>query len=305
MQARRILDYVFITLKGMAMGAADVVPGVSGGTIAFISGIYEELITSINNIDLSLIKILRKEGIKAVWNKVNGNFLLALFLGIFISVLSLAKFLSWLLENEPILLWSFFFGLVVASIFFVGKEITKWTAATVVVLVLGAALAFFITELPANDNVDSLPYLFLSGALAICAMILPGISGAFILVLLGSYKTILDAVHERDIKIILTVGVGAIFGLLSFARLLKWMFNHYKNITLALLTGFILGSLNKIWPWKKVLETKTFGEKTIVVDDMNVLPGAFEGDSKLMLAIVLAILGFSLIFILERLASKK
>jgi putative membrane protein len=305
MQARRILDYVFVTLKGMAMGAADVVPGVSGGTIAFISGIYEELITSINNIDFSLISILRKDGIKAVWLKVNGNFLLALFLGIFISVLSLAKFLSWLLENEPILLWSFFFGLVVASIFFVGKEISKWTLGTVLILILGAALAFFITELPVSDNTDSLPYLFLSGALAICAMILPGISGAFILVLLGSYKTILDAVHERDIKIILTVGVGAIFGLLSFARLLKWMFNHYKNITLALLTGFILGSLNKIWPWKKVLETKTFGEKTIVVDDMNVLPGAFEGDSKLMLAIILAILGFSLIFILERLASKK
>jgi len=289
----------------MAMGAADVVPGVSGGTIAFISGIYEELITSINNIDFSLISILKKGGIKAVWQKVNGNFLLALFLGIFISVLSLARFLSWLLENEPILLWSFFFGLVVASIFFVGKEISKWTLGTVFILIVGAALAFFITELPVSDNTDSLPYLFLSGALAICAMILPGISGAFILVLLGSYKTILDAVHERDIKIILTVGVGAIFGLLSFARLLKWMFNHYKNITLALLTGFILGSLNKIWPWKKVLETKTFGEKTIVVDDMNVLPGAFEGDSKLMLAIILAILGFSLIFILEKLASKK
>lgn len=305
MQARRILDYVFITLKGMAMGAADVVPGVSGGTIAFISGIYEELITSINSIDLSLIKILKKDGIKAAWNKVNGNFLAALFLGIFISVLSLAKFLSWLLENEPILLWSFFFGLVLASIFFVGKEITRWTLGTIVVLVFGAALAFFITELPASDNTDSLPYLFLSGALAVCAMILPGISGAFILVLLGSYKTILDAVHERDIKIILTVGVGAIFGLLSFARLLKWMFNHYKNITLALLTGFILGSLNKIWPWKKVLETKTFGEKTVDVDVMNVLPGAFEGDSKLMLAMVLAILGFSLIFILERVASKK
>lgn len=305
MKPRRILDYVFITLKGMAMGAADVVPGVSGGTIAFISGIYEELITSINNIDFSLISILRKDGIKAVWNKVNGNFLLALFLGIFISVLSLAKFLSYLLENEPILLWSFFFGLVLASIFFVGKEITKWTIGTVMVFILGAALAFFITELPVSENTDSLPYLFMSGALAICAMILPGISGAFILVLLGSYKTILDAVHERDIKIILTVGLGAVFGLLSFARLLKWMFNHYKNITLALLTGFILGSLNKIWPWKKVLETKTFGDKTIVVDDMNVLPWTFEGDNRLMLAIVLAIIGFSLIFILEKAASKK
>jgi putative membrane protein len=305
MKTRRLVDYIFITLKGMAMGAADVVPGVSGGTIAFISGIYEELITSINNINLSLFKILKKDGIKSAWDRINGNFLVALFLGIFISVLSLAKFLSWLLENKPILLWSFFFGLVLASIFFVGKEITKWTAGTVVVLILGAAVAFFITELPPNENVDSLPYLFLSGALAVCAMILPGISGAFILVLLGSYKTILDAVHERDIKIVLTVATGAIFGLLSFARLLKWMFTHYKNITLALLTGFILGSLNKIWPWKKVLETKTFGEKTIVVDDMNVWPSAFEGDNQLILAIILAIIGFSLIFILEKVASKK
>lgn len=305
MKGRQLLDYVFITLKGIAMGAADVVPGVSGGTIAFISGIYEELISSINNINLSLFTTLRKEGLKAFWDKANGNFLLALFSGIFISVLSLAKFLSWLLENQPILLWSFFFGLVLASIFFVGKEIKKWSIAAVVIFIFGAAIAYFITELPPNENVDSLPYLFLSGALAVCAMILPGISGAFILVLLGSYKTILDAVHERDVKIVITVALGAIFGLLSFARLLKWMFNHYKNITLALLTGFILGSLNKIWPWKKVLETKTFGDKTVVIDDINVLPGAFDGDNQLILAIILAIIGFSLIFILERVASKK
>ncbi|WP_127024824.1 DUF368 domain-containing protein [Flagellimonas beolgyonensis] len=305
MKERRILDYIFITLKGMAMGAADVVPGVSGGTIAFISGIYEELITSINNINLSLIGIFKKDGIKAVWNKINGNFLVSLFIGIFISVLSLAKFLSWLLENEPVLLWSFFFGLVVASIFFVGKEIKQWNLGKITILVLGAALAYFITELPVSENTDSLPYLFMSGALAICAMILPGISGAFILVLLGSYKTILDAVHERDLKIVITVALGAIFGLLSFARLLKWMFSHYKNTTLALLTGFILGSLNKIWPWKKVLETQTFGDKTVVVADKNVLPWAFEGDNQLMLAIILAIIGFSLIFILEKAATKK
>ncbi|SHG19299.1 DUF368 domain-containing protein [Flagellimonas flava] len=305
MKERKFTDYVWITLKGMAMGAADVVPGVSGGTIAFISGIYEELITSINNINLSLFKVLRKDGLKAFWTKVNGNFLLALFSGIFISVLSLAKFLSWLLENEPILLWSFFFGLVLASVFFVGKEIKKWSLAAIIVFILGGFLAYFITELPPNENIDSLPYLFLSGALAVCAMILPGISGAFILVLLGSYKTILDAVHEKDIKIVLTVALGAVFGLLSFARLLKWMFTHYKNITLALLTGFILGSLNKIWPWKKVLETKTFGDKTIVVDDVNVWPSAFEGENQLILALILAIIGFSLIFILERTASRK
>lgn len=299
------MDYVFITLKGMAMGAADVVPGVSGGTIAFISGIYEELITSINTINFSLLSTLRKEGFKSFWSQINGNFLLALFLGIFISVLSLAKFLSWLLENHSILLWSFFFGLVLASIFFVGKEITKWTIGTVVMFLIGAATAYFITELPPNENVESIPYLFLSGALAVCAMILPGISGAFILVLLGSYKTILDAVHEKDLKIVITVALGAIFGLLSFARLLKWMFTHYKNLTLALLTGFILGSLNKIWPWKKILETKTFGDKTIVIDDANIWPSAFEEDNQLIFAVILAIIGFSLIFILERLASKK
>ena len=303
--ARRLVDYTIVTLKGMAMGAADVVPGVSGGTIAFISGIYEELITSINNIKPSLITVWRKEGFGTLWKQLNGNFLAALFLGIFISVLSLAKFLSWLLENEPVLLWSFFFGLVLASIFLVGKEIKKWTFATVLIAIIGTAIAYFITTLPPSENVDSIPYLFLSGALAVCAMILPGISGAFILVLLGSYKTILDAVHERDFLLVGTVAIGAIFGLLSFAKLLKWMFKNYHNATLALLTGFIMGSLNKIWPWKKVLETRVFDGKSIDVDFQNVLPNQFDGDPQLFVSIGLAIAGFSLIFILERLASKK
>ena len=287
------------------MGAADVVPGVSGGTIAFISGIYEELITSINNIHPSLITTWKKDGFYAFWKKLNGNFLVALFLGIFISLFSLATLVSWLLENEPVLLWSFFFGLVAASIFFVGKEIRKWNMGTIFILVIGAAIAFFITTLPASENSTGMPYLFISGALAVCAMILPGISGAFILVLLGSYKTILDAVHERNIQIIITVALGAIFGLLSFAKLLKWMFSHYKNLTLALLTGFILGSLNKIWPWKLVLETKTIGDKIITLKEQNVSPFNFEGESQLLFAIITAIIGFSLIFILEKVASKK
>ncbi|MCP4977827.1 MAG: DUF368 domain-containing protein [Maribacter sp.] len=305
MADRNLLQYTFITLKGIAMGAADVVPGVSGGTIAFISGIYEELITSINNINLSLIRIWKKEGFNAFWKKLNGNFLVALFLGIFISLFSLATLVSWLLENEPVLLWSFFFGLVAASIFFVGKEITRWNMGTIIVLILGAAVAYFITTLPASENATSLPYLFMSGALAVCAMILPGISGAFILVLLGSYKTVLDAVHERNIQVIITVALGAIFGLLSFAKLLKWMFSHYRNLTLALLTGFILGSLNKIWPWKLVLETKTIGEKIIPIKEQNVSPFNFEDEPQLMFAIIAAIIGFSLIFILEKVASKK
>ncbi len=304
-EKREFISYFFITLKGMAMGAADVVPGVSGGTIAFISGIYEELITSINNINLKTLKIWKEKGFKAFWNALNGNFLLALFLGVFISLFSLATIVSWLLENEPILLWSFFFGLVAASIYFVGKGIEKWNFFTVLMLIIGASVAFFITTLPPNENVDSLPYLFLSGAIAVCAMILPGISGAFILVLLGSYKTILEAVHERDFKIIITVGLGAIVGLLSFARLLKWMFKNHKNATLAVLTGFILGSLPKIWPWKKVLTTKTFGDKVIPISEMNISPFSFEGDNQLFFAVLLSVIGFSLIFILERVASKK
>ncbi|WP_299435545.1 DUF368 domain-containing protein [uncultured Maribacter sp.] len=304
-EKRTPIQYLFITLKGIAMGAADVVPGVSGGTIAFISGIYEELINSINNIRPSLFTTLKNDGLKPFWKKANGNFLAALFLGIFISLFSLATIVSWLLENEPILLWSFFFGLVSASIFFVGKEIEKWNATAIIALIFGAAIAFYITTLPPNENVESLPFLFLSGALAVCAMILPGISGAFILVLLGSYKTILEAVHERNIKIVITVGLGAIFGLLSFAKLLKWMFANYKNITLALLTGFIVGSLNKIWPWKKVLETKVFDDKIIPINEQSISPFSFDGDPKIMFAILLAILGFSLIFIMEKVANKK
>lgn len=287
------------------MGAADVVPGVSGGTIAFISGIYEELITSINAINLSLIRTWRKEGFKAFWKKVNGNFLLALFSGIAFSVITLAKLISWLLINEPVLLWSFFFGLVIASIFFVAKAIEKWSLGSFIMLAVGTGIAYYITQLPPVENTAYLPYLFLSGALAVCAMILPGISGAFILVLLGSYKTILDAVHERDLTIVATVGFGAVFGLLSFARLLKWMFQHFKNMTLALLTGFILGSLNKIWPWKEVLETKLINNKIIPIKEENISPFTYEGDNQLLYAILLAILGFSLIFILEKVASKK
>lgn len=305
MSNRNPLQYLLLALKGMAMGAADVVPGVSGGTIAFISGIYEELISSLSNIGPGLIKTLRKEGLKAAWTSLNGNFLLAVFLGIAISIISLAKLISWLLVNQPILLWSFFFGLVLASVFFVAKGIKRWNLGVIVMFVGGALLAYFITSLPPSENSGTLPYLFLSGALAVCAMILPGISGAFILVLLGSYKTVLDAVHERDLLIVATVGTGAVFGLLSFAKLLKWMFGHYKNITLALLTGFILGSLNKIWPWKEVLSMRIYGEKTIPVLEKNVWPWAFEGNSQLEWAILLSILGFCLIFVLEKLASRQ
>lgn len=305
--SRSIKDYIIIGLKGMAMGAADVVPGVSGGTIAFISGIYEELLSSISNVNLSLIQTLKKEGFKATWKQLNGNFLLSLFVGVFVSVVTLAKVIKWLLEHQPILLWAFFFGLVLASIIYIAKQITKWNVVSIIVMILGVALAYYITTLNPLVSENSSPlFMFLAGAIAICAMILPGISGAFILVLLGAYKPILAAVNDRDFKIIALVGAGAIVGLLTFSRILKWLFANYKNYTLAVLTGFIIGSLNKIWPWKETLtwRTNSHGEQ-VPFNQQSVSPFSFDGEPQLAAAVGLAIIGFGLILILEKLAVKK
>ena len=303
---RRLIDYVIISLKGMAMGAADVVPGVSGGTIAFISGIYEELITSINNVNFSVLNTFFKEGIAAGWKKLNGSFLLSLVIGIAISVLSLVKSIKWLLEHKPVLLWSFFFGLVIASIIFVAKQITKWTLATVLGFIIGSVVAYYITTLPPLGTNSSNWFLFVSGALAICAMILPGISGAFILVLLGAYKPVINAIDNRDFKTIMILGAGAIVGLLSFSKLLKWLFKNYHNLTLAILTGFIFGSLNKIWPWKEVLTWRfnSHNEKVPLLEQ-SISPFAYEGDNQLAIAILLMITGFLTIFILEKLGKAK
>ena len=287
------------------MGAADVVPGVSGGTIAFISGIYEELLTSINAIDLKLLGLFKSSGFKAVWKQVNGNFLISLLLGIGISVVSLAKLISWLLEHEPVLLWSFFFGLVIASVLFIAKQISNWKFLTLLFFVMGAACAYYITTLqPLVANEPTMIQLFFAGAMAICAMILPGISGAFILVLLGAYRPILQAIHSKDFKIIAIVGVGAVVGLLFFSRILKWLFGKYKDLTLSVLTGFVFGSLNKIWPWKKVLETKIIEGKLLVIKEQSVSPFTFEGENQIGFAILLAIVGFLTILFLERIAIK-
>ena len=304
---RKLQDYFVIGLKGMAMGAADVVPGVSGGTIAFISGIYEELLSTISNVNLSLLRTLKTSGIKAAWKQLNGSFLTALLLGIFVSIVSLAKVIKHLLESQPILLWSFFFGLVLASVIYIARQITNWNFKAFLILVLGAALAFFITTLnPLVSESSSSLFLFLAGAIAICAMILPGISGSFILVLLGAYKPVLEAVNNRDFKIILTFMAGAVVGLLTFSRVLKWLFTKYKNLTLAVLTGFIIGSLNKIWPWKETLtwRTNSHGVK-VPFNQQSVSPFSFDEDPQLMLAVAFSILGFVLILGMEKLAVKK
>jgi putative membrane protein len=305
--SRNIKDYLVIGLKGMAMGAADVVPGVSGGTIAFISGIYEELLGSISNVNLGLFKTLKQDGFKAAWTELNGNFLASLFIGIFVSIVSLAKAIKYLLENEPVLLWSFFFGLVLASIIYIAKQITKWNVISFVVLILGAFLAYYITTLNPLVSENSSPiFMFIAGAIAICAMILPGISGSFILVLLGAYKPVLNALNNKDFKTILIFMAGAVVGLLTFSRVLKWLFKHYKNLTLAALTGFIIGSLNKIWPWKETLTWRTNSHGVEVpFNQQSVSPFSFDGDAQLTMAIVLAVIGFAIILGMERLAIQK
>lgn len=303
---RNLKDYLIISFKGLAMGAADAVPGVSGGTIAFISGIYEELINTISNVNASLFKTLFSKGLKAFWQQANGNFLLALLSGIIISFVSFMKLAKYLLEHHPVLIWSFFFGLILASIYFVGKQITKWNLVTVIALIFGAGIAFYVSQLPSLGTNDNPWFLFFAGAIAICAMILPGISGSFILIILGAYKTLSDAIHNIDIQKIMIFGAGAIVGLLSFSHVLKWLFKNYHNITLALLTGFIFGSLNKVWPWKNTLtwHTDSKGIKAPLLQE-SISPFSFQGENQIIFAILLMILGFLTIFILERIGSKK
>ncbi|MEO6348865.1 MAG: DUF368 domain-containing protein [Aquaticitalea sp.] len=303
---RRFKDYAVISLKGIAMGAADAVPGVSGGTIAFISGIYEELISTISGVNLSLLKIFKNEGIISFWKKFNGNFLVALLTGILISFVSFMRLAKYLIEHQPVLIWSFFFGLIVASVWFVGKQITKWNVAAIIAFAIGAFAAYYISQLPSMANNDNPYFLFFAGALAICAMILPGISGAFILVILGAYKTLSDALHDFDFKKVALFAVGALVGILSFSHVLKWLFKHYHNVTLAILTGFIFGSLNKIWPWKKVSTWTTNSEGIqMPLVEKSISPYYYEGNPQLVFAILLMFVGFLTIFILEKIGDKK
>lgn len=293
-----------ITLRGLAMGAADVIPGVSGGTIAFITGIYEELINSIKSINPASLKLLVRGRIKDFWKAINGNFLISLVTGIFISILSLAKLMEYLLETYPVLVWSFFFGLIVASAIYVVRYIKKWNAGVVFITLVGAVIAYLITILTPAEANTSYPFIFFSGAIAICAMILPGISGSFILVLLGMYRFILQAVSDFNIPVILVFLIGAGISIILFSNFLSWLFKKYHDLTIGLLAGFMVGSLNKVWPWKKVVETFTdsHGNVKPLIEE-NILPATYEAISNkpslLAGALVLALFGFVLIFVIE------
>jgi putative membrane protein len=302
------------------MGAADVVPGVSGGTIAFISGIYEELIETIHKLDLGFIKLWRTTGFMNAWREYNLGFLLALFSGVIMSIISLAKLITWLLANHPILVWSFFFGLVVASIIYVGKQVTQWRPFYIIALIAASGAAYAITLAKPVGTPDHNWFLFLAGFIAIIAMILPGISGSFILLLLGAYRAIIgtlstlgegittlnwDLISGALVKILI-FAAGAVVGLKVFSRVLNWMFKNHKNLILAILTGFMLGALNKIWPWKEVLEYRVnHNGEEIPFLERSVFPASYPDDPKILLAVVFMVLGFLSIFILERIAIQK
>ncbi|MEE8059976.1 MAG: DUF368 domain-containing protein [Pseudomonadales bacterium] len=296
--------------KGIAMGAADVVPGVSGGTVAFITGIYAELLDSIKSINPKALLILFKGGPRVCWQHINGNFLLALMLGILTSVLSLAQVISFLLVNHPLLVWSFFFGLIAASSVHIAKQISHWQISTMVILVLGLAAAYGVGELKPSELAPELSLVFLSGCIAICAMILPGISGSFILVLLGMYGHILGAVTDFNWLLLATFAAGCGIGLLSFSHLLSWLFKRFHDLTLALLTGFLLGSLNMVWPWKHTLSfyENSKGVK-LALEQENILPATFQtlsggADPNTVFCLSLMVFGLVLVVFLEKIASK-
>lgn len=298
---RSVKDYAVVMLKGIGMGAADVVPGVSGGTIAFIVGIYDELIDSIKSINIHSLKLLFTGKFLAFWKAINANFLLSLIVGIAISIFSLAKLITYLLDNEPVLVWAFFFGLVLASTWFVSKDIKEWNWKTILGFIAGAAIAYYITIATPAETSTNLLFIFFCGAIAICAMILPGISGSFILLLLGKYYYIMEAINKLDFVVLGVFAVGALLGITSFSRVLSYALKHFRNITLSVLTGFMLGSLNKVWPWKEVVETyvNSHGEVKPLVEN-NILPSELVVEG-----FVLMVVGFVLVYVLEKLSAKK
>ncbi len=297
------LFYFLTFLKGMAMGAADVVPGVSGGTIAFITGIYARLLSGIKSVNVTAVRLLFNKGLKAAWAHVDGNFLLALFVGIVISLFSLARGIEWCFTNYPQLLWAFFFGLIIASSIYIIRQVDHWNLPAASGLLIGGAVAYTITILAPGEAPNEYWMIFLAGSIAISAMILPGISGSFILLLMGMYRHVLAAANDLNIPFLLIFMAGCVIGLLLFSHVLSWTFKNYENLTLAVLSGFMIGSIKKVWPWQNVTATRTNSHgETVPYLYENVLPSNYvEGPPYLVICIGLLAFGFVVVFLLERL----
>ncbi|RPG66448.1 MAG: DUF368 domain-containing protein [Flavobacteriaceae bacterium TMED42] len=305
-------DKIILFFKGMAMGTADLMPGVSGGTIALILGVYKELIQSIDSINLKNLKSLKKEGIKSFWTNINGEFLTVLFLGIITAILSLSFAIDWLINEHPIPLWSFFLGLLIASIFLLKNTLKKWNVSNSLLVIFSAILSFMLTQMTPVNGEIGLFYLFISGFFGIIAMILPGISGAYILLILGSYSTVISLIKsaitslsnlELEIMIptITQLSVfilGIVIGLRIFASILKWLFDKQHDKTMAVLIGLMVGALNKLWPWQQKFEW-SLGESNKTLSK-PISPFDYQEDPQLILAAVFFITGLYLVWILER-----
>ncbi len=306
---RGIRDYIFLLVKGMGMGAADVVPGVSGGTIAFITGIYDELLHSLKQIGPHALMILLKEGLPSAWRYINGNFLLVVFGGILLSLKTFAALIAFCLDNYPLLVWAFFSGLIGASIIVLLRQQVRWKAHQYLACLLGALFVFVISVSSSTELPGYWWMLFLGGFVAICAMILPGISGSFILLLVGLYPVFLDAITELDLVALLSFGAGCVAGLLVFSRFLSWLLDNFHKSTMATLVGFLIGSLNVTWPWKQTVQTTLdrHGE-VIPLVQKNVLPMAYQsttGESaQLFAAIALLVLGLALVLFVDWVSRK-
>jgi putative membrane protein len=303
-------QYISLIIKGMGMGAANVIPGVSGGTIALITGILERLLDAIKSFNIKAFKLIIKGRFKEFAAHVDLWFLLAVFSGIGIAILSLARLLEYLFEHYPIHVWAFFFGLILASVYYISRMISRLNIVNILFYLTGIGIAVWIALMDVGRENDSTAYLFICGIVAICAMILPGISGSFILLIMGNYQLVMiDAVNDLNIKILIPVAVGSVAGLLGFSHLLSWVYKKFRDQTTAILSGFILGSLWILWPWKHILSTYTdrHGE-VLPLKQENVLPGSFEqltgNDSFLIPAIILAIAGILVIVLTETLAGK-
>lgn len=308
---KQIKIYLNLALKGFAMGAANVIPGVSGGTIALITGIFERLIDAIKSFDTTAIKLLFKGKIKPFIQHVDLYFLVAVFSGAVASVVSLAKLLDFLFANYPIYVWAFFFGLILASVYYVGKRIEKWNGSVIITFILGTAVAIAISVLnPAAQN-DSFYYLIICGIVAICSMILPGLSGSFILILLGNYELVMiQAVNNLDFKIIIPVMIGAIGGLIAFSHILSWIYKKYKDQTISILTGFILGSLAILWPWKHQIYKLDMAGNYLLKDGEKIVQGYTRYmpesfNNEVFIAIALMISGIITIYLIEKVAIKQ
>ena len=286
MKSRNTIGHLRVFFCGILMGIADAIPGISGGTIALLLGIYEELIGSISNFNINLFRNLKKKGIKYCWNKINGNFLLSLISGVLLSLVSFVKIFSILIEKYPLFIWSFFLGLILATLFVINRNIKKWDIANFILIFIFAFLTILLSIInPSISENINLFYILICGIIASSAMILPGISGSLILVILGVYTLIINALNNLEYNIILVFLIGCLIGIINFSKIIKWLFHNYRDYTFSIMLGLVIGSIYTVWPWRKSF-----------TDDVT--------NEYIFLSIIITIIGFAVIYSLEKISKK-